>query len=82
MKTTEKTFDAVKFMRQERDKLSEKLSKMTKEEILAIIDTELQGNLQILIDPKQKDSFSQLRITTWKNTVKERLYYHLIENNK
>jgi hypothetical protein len=34
MKTTEKTFDAVKFMRQERDKLSEKLSKMTKEEIL------------------------------------------------
>ena len=34
MKTTEKTFDAVKFMRNERDKLSEKLSKMTKEEIL------------------------------------------------
>ena len=34
MKTTEKTFDAVKYMRQQRDKLSEKLSKMTKEEIL------------------------------------------------
>ena len=34
MKTTEKTFDAVKFMRQERDKLSEKLSKMTREEII------------------------------------------------
>jgi len=34
MKTTEKSFDAVKFMRQERDKLSEKLSKMTKEEII------------------------------------------------
>ena len=34
MKTTEKTFDAVKFMRQERDKLSEMLSKMTKEEII------------------------------------------------
>jgi hypothetical protein len=34
MKTIEKTFDAVKFMRQQRDKLSEKLSKMTKEEIL------------------------------------------------
>jgi c-di-AMP phosphodiesterase-like protein len=34
MKTTEKTFDAVKFMRQQRGKLSEKLSKMTKEEIL------------------------------------------------
>lgn len=34
MKTTEKTFDAVKFMRQQRDILSEKLSKMTREEIL------------------------------------------------
>jgi hypothetical protein len=34
MKTTEKQFDAVKFMRQQRDKLSEKLSKMTKSEIL------------------------------------------------
>jgi hypothetical protein len=34
MKTTKKTFDAVKFMRQQREKLSEKLSKMTKEEIL------------------------------------------------
>jgi len=34
MKKTEKTFDAVKFMRQQRDKLSEKLAKMTKEEIL------------------------------------------------
>jgi hypothetical protein len=34
MKTTEKTSDTVKFMRQERDKLSEKLSKMTKEEII------------------------------------------------
>jgi hypothetical protein len=34
MKTTEKAFDAVKFMRQQRDKLSEKLTKMTKEEIL------------------------------------------------
>lgn len=34
MKTVEKTFDAVKFMRQQRDKLSEKLSKMTKEEVL------------------------------------------------
>lgn len=32
--TTEKTFDAVKFMRAQRDKLSEKLSKMSKEEIV------------------------------------------------
>lgn len=35
MKTIERTFDSVKFMRQQRDTLSEKLSKMTKEEILA-----------------------------------------------
>lgn len=35
MKTIiEKTFDAVKFMREQRDKLSEKLSKMTKDEIV------------------------------------------------
>ncbi len=34
MKTTEKQFDAVIFMRQQRDKLSKKLSKMTKSEIL------------------------------------------------
>jgi hypothetical protein len=34
MKSTEKTFDAVAFMRQQRDELSEKLAKMTKEEIL------------------------------------------------
>jgi hypothetical protein len=34
MKTIEKEFDAVKFMRQQRDKLSEKLSTMTKTEII------------------------------------------------
>ena len=32
--TTEKQFDAVKFMRQQREKLSEKMSKMTKSEIV------------------------------------------------
>jgi len=32
--TTEKTFDAVRFMREQRDKLSARLSKMTKEEIV------------------------------------------------
>lgn len=31
----EKQFDAVKFMRQQREILSEKLAKMTKEEIVA-----------------------------------------------
>jgi hypothetical protein len=38
MKTTDiiikKQFDAVRFMRQQRDRLSDKLSKMTKEEII------------------------------------------------
>ena len=34
MKTTEKKFDAVKYMRQQRELLSEKLSKMTKSEIV------------------------------------------------
>jgi hypothetical protein len=35
MKTiTKKTFDAVKFMRDQRERLTEKLSKMTKEEIV------------------------------------------------
>lgn len=34
METTKTTFDAVKFMREQRDNLSEKLSKMTKEEIV------------------------------------------------
>ena len=32
--TTEKPFDAVKYMRQQREKLSEKLAKMTKAEIV------------------------------------------------
>ncbi len=36
MKTTiEKEFDAVKYMRQQRNELSEKLAKMSKEEIIA-----------------------------------------------
>ena len=55
---------------------------MSKEEILALIDAELEGNIMILIDPKKKDSFSQARITTWKNTVKERLYRYLFERNE
>ena len=32
--TTDKKFDAVKYMREQRQKLSEKLSKMSKEEIV------------------------------------------------
>lgn len=38
MKRTEKQFDAVAFMRQQRDTLSEKLAKMTKSEILAYFE--------------------------------------------
>ncbi len=32
--TTDKKFDAVKYMREQRQKISEKLSKMSKEEIV------------------------------------------------
>jgi hypothetical protein len=32
--TIKKTFDAVKFMREQRQRLSEKLAKMTKDEII------------------------------------------------
>jgi hypothetical protein len=35
--TIKKTFDAVKFMREQRQRWSEKLSKMTKEEIIEYI---------------------------------------------
>ena len=35
MKTTDKKFDAVAFMREQRDQLSKKLAKMSKEEILS-----------------------------------------------
>jgi hypothetical protein len=34
MKTKEKTFDSIKYMREQRDKLSIKLIKMSKEEII------------------------------------------------
>ena len=44
MKTTEKQFDAVKFMRQQRDKLSEKLSKMTKAEIIEYFKRRKESN--------------------------------------
>jgi hypothetical protein len=51
----------------------------SKEEILAFLDEELQGNIMVLIDPKKKDSFSQSRINVWKDLVKDRIYQHLIE---
>jgi len=53
----------------------------TKEEILSLLETELSSNLDILIDPKNKDSLSQSRISVWKDVVKERIYLHLFEND-
>lgn len=53
----------------------------SKEEMLSLIETELQLNLHLLIDPKNKNSLSQSRINVWKDLVKDRIYYHLIENN-
>jgi c-di-AMP phosphodiesterase-like protein len=47
MKTIEKTFDAVSYMRQQRDLLSEKLSKMTKREIVKYFkDRELVSSVK------------------------------------
>ena len=53
---------------------------LTEEELESIILSELEGNIMVLIDPKKKDSFNQLRINTWKKLVTERIIYHL--NNK
>ena len=52
---------------------------MTKDEFMKFIDTELQGNLNVLIDPKKKDSLSQDRINVWKSVVAERIYYYVTE---
>jgi len=48
MKTTNKTFDAVNYMRQERNKLSEKLAKMTKAEIVEYFK---KRNMQATVKP-------------------------------
>jgi|TARA_R110000787_G_scaffold278054_1_gene387655 hypothetical protein len=57
------------------------VDKKSKEEILKLLEVELSSNLDILIDPKKKDSLSQSRISVWKDVVKERIYLHLFENN-
>jgi hypothetical protein len=54
--------------------------KFDKEYIRQLIDAELEGNLQVLIDPKKKDSFSKDRIHTWKQLVGDRIYINLTEN--
>jgi len=50
--------------------------------IRRLLTVELQENIHILIDPKKKDSFSGARVSTWTNTVVERILYHLFEENK
>jgi hypothetical protein len=55
---------------------------LSEEAIKRLIVAELQGNLDVLIDPKQKDSFSKGRIKTWTDIVSKRLYYHLTEQYK
>jgi hypothetical protein len=57
------------------------VDKKSKGEILKLLEVELSSNLDILIDPKKKDSLSQNRISVWKDVVKERIYLHLFENN-
>lgn len=57
------------------------MDKKSKGEILKLLEVELSSNLDILIDPKKKDSLSQNRISVWKDVVKERIYLHLFENN-
>ena len=42
-------------------------------ELMRLIEAEMRGNIMILIDPKQKDSFSQARVTTWTATTAERV---------
>lgn len=54
---------------------------LSEKEIKRLIIAELQGNLDILIDPKQKDSFSEGRIQVWTNIVSERLFYHLTQQH-
>ena len=48
MKTNEKEFDAVNYMREQRDRLSVKLSKMTKKEI---VDYFRKRNTEMNIKP-------------------------------
>ena len=55
---------------------------LDKDYIAKIIDAELEGNLQVLIDPKKKNSFSQNRVDVWKKLVGDRIYIHLTGNNK
>ena len=59
------------------------MSKVKSEsEIKKIIISELEGNLDVLLDPKKKNSFSNSRIQVWKELVAERIYKHCHTDNK
>ena len=56
-----------------------------KKDLVRLIETELEGNLMVLIDPKKKDSFSQARINSWRDLVSERIIRYIdlqLKNNK
>ena len=53
-----------------------------KEHVRKLLIAELQDNLHILIDPKNKDSLSNGRIQTWTNTVIEIIMYHLFNGSE
>ena len=57
---------------------------MNKDEkyIKNLIILELEGNLNVLIDPKKKDSFSKPRINTWINLVADRIYHYVKINEE
>ena len=57
MKDTKKAFDSVKFMRQQRDLLTEKLSKMTEEEISEHMKTISFSNLVKEINEKWSHTY-------------------------
>ena len=48
-----------------------------KKDLVRLIETELEGKLMVLIDPKKKDSFSQARINTWRDLVSERILRYI-----
>ena len=48
-----------------------------KKDLVKLIETELEGNLTILIDPKQKNSFSQARINSWRDLVSKRILRYI-----
>ena len=50
---------------------------ITDADLMRLIRAEMEGNIMILIDPKQKDSFSQARVNTWTNTTSERVLYYV-----